>query len=687
MNSGNLSGKMLGNRYEILEKIGTGGMATVYKAKCHLLNRFVAVKVLREELKGDEEIVKKFHVESQSAASLSHHNIVSVYDVGEEDGNSYIVMEYVDGITLKEYIKQKGMLDWREACRFAESICSALDHAHKKHIIHRDIKPHNILMTHDNVLKVADFGIARAVSSETLVAGSAAFGSVHYISPEQARGGYTDERSDIYSMGIMLYEMLTGKVPFNAENAVSVAIMHIEKEAEDVRTINPQIPDSVAAIVMKAISKEQRTRYQTAGEMQDDLRRAINSEPLTVSSAEKKDMTSDEIVKKIIVDNSEAEGAEMDSKKKGRKTKKVKTEQQKKEDRLAVIFAAVTIVIILAIMGGTYLFMRGGSREVIVPDLLNMTLEEAQKAVEGTDFTINEKYEEEESEDVEEGKIISQDPGANQSVKKNTEISLVISIGSGKDKDEIKVIDVVEMDYDAAVKALKEKGLKAEKIEETSDTVAEGAVIRQDPEAGEKAGKDDKVKLYVSSGSKEKYIVPDLDGSTRSKAESALKSAGLQLGSVTREESDKPEGTVISQKPAKDSEVSKNSFVNIVLSAGKAQESEPTPTPASQPQNNQHTTGNSNHTGGSTNQAPEKTPVPTSTPAPAAKQKVLTIVFPDSVGETVNVKVVANGKVIHNADHAKSEGGTRITVKGSKDANVEIYLDGTLTEQKTISFD
>ena len=666
MYNGNLTGRMLGNRYEVLEKIGTGGMATVYKAKCHLLNRFVAIKVLREELKGDEEIVKKFHVESQAAASLSHHNIVSIYDVGEEDGNNYIVMEYVDGITLKEYIKEKGVLDWREACRFAESICSALDHAHKKHIIHRDIKPHNILLTKDKIIKVTDFGIARAVSSETLVAGSSALGSVHYISPEQARGGYTDERSDIYSMGIVLYEMLTGIVPFNGDNPVMVALKHIEEEPKDIRLINPNIPDRVADIAMKAIKKEQHARYQTAAEMGEDLKRALDDYQNPSSAKIIADVTANNppARKTEEVANVNANG------KKGKKVKKPKTEQEKKEDKLAVIFALITIGIILVIAFGTYFFIRGGSREVVVPDLLNMTLEEAQKAIEGKDIKIAEEYETQPSDDVEEGHIIFQDPGANKSVKKNTEIKLVISSGNGD--GDIEVPSVLEMSYDSAAKLLKEKGLKVEKKTEDSDSVSEGSVIRQDPVKGSKVNAGDTVVLYVSTGSEDKISVPSLTGSSQSKAESSLKSAGLQVGNISKESSDQPAGTVIRQSPASGSKVSKGSFVNIVLSDGT--ETAPTETPkvTETPKDN-HTS----HT--------QATPVPTA--QPITKQKTLTITFPSWVNDTVNVRVVANGTVIHNQDHSKSEGGTRITVKGSKDATVEIYLDGKLTDTKTITFD
>ncbi|MCX7715004.1 MAG: Stk1 family PASTA domain-containing Ser/Thr kinase [Clostridia bacterium] len=657
MSDENLIGKMLGRRYEIIEKIGTGGMATVYKAKCHLLNRFVAVKVLREELKSDEEIVKKFNVESQSAASLSHHNIVSIYDVGEENGISYIVMEYVEGITLKEYIRQKKVLPWREACQFAEQICAALDHAHKKHIIHRDIKPHNILITHDLTLKVTDFGIARAVSSETLVVGSTALGSVHYISPEQARGGYTDERSDIYSMGVVLYEMLTGKVPFDGENPVSIALMHIEKEAKNIKEINPDVPDNVVQIVIKAMAKEQHLRYQTAMAMLNDLKNAVGED-----------------YKK---DNNKAESPAVEEiggekMKKGKKPKVPKTPEQIKEDRLATILALITVIVILGVAAGTYLFIRAGTYEVQVPNLINMTLDEAKAAIKDTKFTIEEPVSTEASDTVEAGRIISQDPGANESVKKNTKIKLVVSSGKSTAAGDIEVPNVVNLSYDAAVKALKDKKLKYEKTEETSETVSENTVIRQSPESGTKVAENTVVKLYVSTGSKEKVSVPDLSGETREKAENSLKLAGLQLGSVTKENSDSPVGTVIKQSPAKNSQVSKNSFVSIVLSSGPSQTEEPEKT--SQP-----TT------------SPTKRPAATSTANPvstaAPKQKILTITFPEGYGDTINVKVVANGQTIYNKQHSKSEGGVRIPVQGTKDANVQIYLNGNLVEEKTIEFD
>ena len=280
MNTENLIGTTLGGRYDILEKIGTGGMASVFKAKDTLLNRFVAIKVLRDTLEGEVQVDSNFIKEAQSSASLSHNNVVSVFDVGEDQGINYMVMELVEGITLKEYIKENGALPWQEACDYAIQICQGMGEAHARNIIHRDIKPQNIIMTGNKTLKVTDFGIARAMAADTTIVGGTALGSVHYISPEQARGGFTDARSDIYSLGIVFYEMLTGKVPFDGDTAVSVALMHLEKEPVNVKCVNMDIPTDLAYVVMKAIAKEQSARYQNVNEMMDDIHAVLAEESL-----------------------------------------------------------------------------------------------------------------------------------------------------------------------------------------------------------------------------------------------------------------------------------------------------------------------------------------------------------------------------------------------------------------------
>ena len=271
-----LKGRLLANRYEILEKIGSGGMATVYKAKCHVLNRYVAIKILRDEFTTDEEFVKRFEVEAQSAASITHPNIVSVYDVGVDGNLHYIVMELVKGKTLKDIIvEEKGPLPWKWSVNIAIQIASALETAHKNHIIHRDIKPHNIIITEDGVAKVTDFGIAKAVSNSTITAFGTTIGSVHYFSPEHARGGFTDEKSDIYSLGVVMYEMLTGRVPFDADTPVSVALKHMQEEPIAAIVANPNIPIAVNDIIMKALKKDPNLRYQSATAMLIDLKLSL----------------------------------------------------------------------------------------------------------------------------------------------------------------------------------------------------------------------------------------------------------------------------------------------------------------------------------------------------------------------------------------------------------------------------
>lgn len=271
----NLVGKVIGNRYEILEKIGEGGMATVYKAKCNILKRYVAVKVLREEFTTDEEFIRRFNTEAQAAASLTHPNIVSIFDVGHEENIYYIVMELVQGKTLKEIINEDGVLPWKWSINIAIQVASALETAHKNNIVHRDIKPHNIIITEDGIAKVTDFGIAKAVSNSTITAFGTTIGSVHYFSPEHARGGYTDAKSDIYSLGVVMYEMLTGRVPFDADTPVSIALKHMQEKPVEPIKLNPSIPYAVNKIIMKAMEKEASARYQSATEMLKDLSMAL----------------------------------------------------------------------------------------------------------------------------------------------------------------------------------------------------------------------------------------------------------------------------------------------------------------------------------------------------------------------------------------------------------------------------
>ena len=591
MNSDNLVGITLGNRYDMLEKIGTGGMATVYKAKDTLLNRYVAIKILRDSLEGEEQVVSNFIKEAQSSASLVHNNIVSVYDVGEENGLNYMVMEYVDGITLKEYIKQKGALPWQEACDFAIQIGQGISEAHSINIIHRDIKPQNILMTKDKTLKVTDFGIARAVAGETTVVGGSALGSVHYISPEQARGGFTDARSDIYSLGIVLYEMLTGKVPFDGDTPVSVALMHLEKEPVNVKCVNLDIPTDLAYVTMKAISKEQSNRYQNVQEFVDDLHAVLADEPLPSRDDVYEEVTpqedyayddesdfDDNLDVPETVEEEEPYEEELPARgrTKRKKAVKKKNKKQKKEDRIAVVLAISTAAVILLIVLGTFFFINM-RKEAIVPDLKNMTVEKATAEIEKAGLHLADEIEYSLSDTVAENCVISQDPTAKKIVAKNSDVKLIVSIGSSG--GDIVAPDVTGKQFDEAIAEILELELNYTVVEEESDDVPSGYVIRQTPLGGTKLNKDDIINIHVSKGkgessaqatpAAERVSVPSIIGLGREQAEATLKANGLNLGNVSRKASSAQEGTVISQSPELGKTANKGSYVSIVLSKGE----------------------------------------------------------------------------------------------------------------------
>ena len=365
-----LVGKVLNDRYEILEIVGSGGMATVYKAECKLLNRYVAVKVLKDSLRYDLDLKEKFNKEAQAAAKLSHNNIVSIFDVGEIDGLNYIVMEYIDGITLKEYISKNKPIHWKIARNIAIQIGLALEHAHANGIIHRDIKPHNILITKDNVIKVADFGIASAVSSETVVAGKSdgAMGSVHYISPEQARGGYVTETTDIYSLGVIMYEMVTGQLPFDGDNAVSIAMKKLEHEPINCKVINLDIPQDMAEIIMRAIAREPAARFQSVQEMLVALKR-LGTQPAQGGA--------------VIHDREERQ--EMIKKKKEKSEKTANNRMIRN-----IIISMIAVIALFAV--GTYAFLNWNAPEVQVPELLDKTLEEAIALADEHGLKIDEKH-------------------------------------------------------------------------------------------------------------------------------------------------------------------------------------------------------------------------------------------------------------------------------------------------------
>lgn len=522
----NLIGTMLAGRYEILEEVGKGGMAYVYKARCHFLNRLVAIKVLKEELSDDKEFVHRFNTEAQAAARISNPHVVSIYDVGFENGLYYIVMEYVDGITLKEYIAEKGVLPWKKAAEFAAQICEGLSAAHKKSVIHRDIKPQNIIMTQREVLKVTDFGIARATSQATTTTSNSTIGTVHYLSPEQARGGYTNERTDIYSLGVVLYEMLTGRLPFDDNTAIAIAIKHIQEKPVLPRILNSDIPESMQYIVMKALNKEQNLRYATADEFLADLKKVIKNPAVVLGETEQAADDLDRTVKRSAIDDRDIDNYERQRRQENpeygkyadRVDREVKenrqrnidrmraVKEQKKKERRITIAAVVAAIVVLAGLGVVFSMMTGGNpisvftggEKVKIPNVMDMMLTDAQKQYRQDGFSIVKKSEK--TSDKAAGTILEQNPPAGSEVTKKDDIVITVVVSSGVNN--IKVENYTNLKIDDARKKIAESKLKVNEIEEESATVAAGVVIRQEPSAGQEVSEGYLVTLYVSSGKK-----------------------------------------------------------------------------------------------------------------------------------------------------------------------------------------
>lgn len=556
----NLEGKMLGNRYEIIEKIGNGGMATVYKAKCHVLNRYVAVKVLRDEFTTDEEFIKRFAAEAQSAASLTHPNIVSIYDVGHEDNLYYIVMELIKGKTLKQIINEDGKLPWKWSLNIVSQIASALETAHRNKIIHRDIKPHNIIITEDGIAKVTDFGIAKVVSNSTITAFGATIGSVHYFSPEHAKGGYTDEKSDIYSLGVVMYEMLTGQVPFDADTAVSVALKHMQEDPIEPMELNPDIPRAVNDIIMKAMQKDTGLRYQSATEMLNDINMALKRPDgdfvsLRTASANFETQRFQPL-----------EDEEIRTKRNNKKDEN-KLKQFISNHKALSLFIGAILLFAIA-FGGTALVSKLViNKEVDLPNFVGMTKENAQ--AQADKIKIKLEFEEEYSSDVEEGKIISQNPEykENYKIKEKSTVSLKISKGT----ELVKVPKVTGMEKEEAIKTLEDLGLKVEIKEETSKKVEEGYVINQDIAENKEINVGDTVTITVSTGTGITQVsVPSVTGKTENEARTALESAKLKVTVNYEEDSSKTEGIVLKQNVESGKKVDEGTTVTITVNKAES---------------------------------------------------------------------------------------------------------------------
>lgn len=560
----NLVGKLLGNRYEIVEKIGNGGMATVYKARCLVLKRYVAVKVLREEYTTDNEFIKRFNVEAESAASLTHPNIVSVYDVGQEGNLYYIVMELIKGKTLKEIIVEQGKIGWKWSVKVAMQIASALEVAHRNNIIHRDIKPHNIIITEDGTAKVTDFGIAKAVSNSTITAFGTTLGSVHYFSPEHARGGYTDAKSDLYSLGVVLYEMVTGRVPFDADTPVSVALKHMqEKPIEPIR-LNSSLPQSVNDIIMKAMQKDPNMRYSTATEMKEDLEVSLKNPDKNIVTENDKDFATQRI---NVVRDEQKRATEKHAVQEEKKGKFAKIKKFFNEHK---VIKWITIIAILLIVFFASIFITIGGlnatapKETELPDLKGMTVEEAKQKYTNLEIKVKEEAFDPE---IEEGKIISQTPEyqANYTVNEGTTIEVIVSKG----QELVKVTKLVGKTKDEAIKEAKEIGFILKIEEDYHDKIEKGVVIEQTPEEDEEILAGSEVKIKVSLGV-EQVEVPDLTGLSESEAKAKITEAKLKCKAVyTKTDSSKGAG-VIEQSISAHSMVNKNEEITIWLNDYKA---------------------------------------------------------------------------------------------------------------------
>ena len=543
-------------------------MATVYKAKCLVLNRYVAVKILRDEFTTDEEFIKRFNIEAQAAASLTHPNIVSVYDVGNEGNLYYIVMELVKGKTLKEIIVEDGALGWKWSVKVAMQIASALEMAHRNNIIHRDIKPHNIIITEDGVAKVTDFGIAKAVSNSTITAFGTTIGSVHYFSPEHARGGFTDAKSDLYSLGVVMYEMVTGRVPFDSDTPVSVALKHMQEEPIEPIVLKPDLPKSVNDIILKAMKKNTEERYASATEMLKDLERALKQPDGNFVFGDEPDNFKTQRIDLDYIMKSEQRSKENKEETKGKFAKMKKFFEEHKAIKSICIILACILVFSLA-MGGTYLALTlGRAKEVQVPDLSSMTLEQAQEEAKKLNVKVEVKEEKYHLE-IPEGQIIEQDPKYqnNYKIKEGSTIKVIVSKG----QEIVKMPKVVGLKRDEAINLLKETGLEYEVKEENSDDIEKGIVIKQETEEGKEIQKDDeipagtKIIIRVSMGI-EQVEVPDLSGKTESEAKTAISNAKLKWKSTEKtSDSSKPNGVVVNQSISNGSMVDKNTEITITI--------------------------------------------------------------------------------------------------------------------------
>ena len=631
-------GKVLGNRYEIIEKIGTGGMSVVYKAKCKLLNRFVAIKILRQEFIDNDEFIKRFKIEAQAAASLTHPNVVSIYDVGSQDDFYYIVMEYVDGVTLKEYIVYKKVLDWKESIKIAVQICSALEHAHKNGIVHRDIKPHNIIITTDGVVKVTDFGIARAATFFTVTFAGNAIGSVHYFSPEQARGGYTDNKSDIYSLGVVMYEMVTGTVPFEGDTPVAIAFKHIQQNAIPPKEFNDAIPIAINNIILKAMSKEVEKRYPTATNMLRDLNEALkrpNEDFVDVVQHEDDKGDSPTLVIPAVnvpknINETKNEGNMANTSGKTMKNKK-------KLKLYGLVLASIIVIALASFFITKYAFNSSSDLVAVVPSLVGKTEDEAMDILSKAHLDMETVRKSDETVPL--GTVIEQSPGSGMSVKIPSKVSITVSSG----KKEVQIPSVEKKDYREAQVAIEELGLVTKISYEPSETIPIGFVTKLNPSSGTMAKQGTTVEIFVSNGpSSNSFPMPNLIGMTEQKAKKVLQDNKLEYGQSTYVNNSATYGNVVGQSITSNTAVTEGTKVDLKLSTGKSSQ----------------------------------------TISIALPQDKATVAVEARLINSKGVETVIYSKKVLNS----SQSPLTITVSGQGKAHLEVFFDGKLGSEQDITF-
>ena len=651
-------GKILGDRYEIIELIGEGGMARVYKAKCNLLNRYVAVKILRDEFTGDEEFVKRFRRESQAAASLSHPSILNIYDVGEEvvDGKDihYIVMEYIDGKTLKDIINEKGKFSVDESIEYSIQIAEALKNAHENHIIHRDIKPQNIMVTGDNRVKVTDFGIARAATSATVTITADALGSVHYLSPEQARGGYTDEKSDIYSLGIVMYEMTTGRLPYVGDSAISVALKHVQEDMVRPRELNPNIPTGLETIILRCVAKQQSDRYDSVAQVIEDLKKVRKGEQV---SRKDKDVEEDEFATQVIPIVDEGNYAERAEKSKNKKGTNKKAKKEKKEPGGFKVTVMAILLAFIVVTAGFFGISKlkglfSGKGEVVVPNLLGMVEEQAELEVEKvglklkvTGTTKNEEYGP--------GEVVNQSEPEGAKVKEGFTIEVVLN-EMEEEEELIRVPGVISKTLEEAETILRELGLEPGEVKtRPSDATPEGIVLTQEPEAYAFVEKGSKVNLVVSEGEESPKIkMPRVTGLGVDEAKQTLANLGLRVEVSEEYSNDFEENTIMWQSFKEGVDLEEGATVGIYVSKG--------------PKPGEDTGGTTENSGNSETENQKET---------SYNINVTPFTDRDSTEIRIIRRQDGQSEEVYRKSHGANEGEVSISVRGKKGAEFEVLFD------------